>query len=88
MFKKLISYPAYFEYAGVWLEDFKHPDGRAVGIEVPNKNRSVVGFREIIEMDLPEWKKMAVPVILGKDILGKAQLIDLVKTPHPKPSTC
>ena len=33
-------------------------------------------------MDLPEWKKMAVPVVLGKDILGKAQLIDLVKTPH------
>ena len=33
-------------------------------------------------MDLPEWQKMAVPVVLGKDILGKAQLIDLVKTPH------
>ncbi|MBR5645349.1 MAG: hypothetical protein IKX23_01760 [Treponema sp.] len=58
------------------------PGKQAVGIEVPNKNRSVVGFREIIEMDLPEWNKMAVPVILGKDILGKAQLIDLVKTPH------
>ena len=58
------------------------PGKQAVGIEVPNKNRSVVGFREIIEMDLPEWKKMSVPVILGKDILGKAQLIDLVKTPH------
>ncbi len=58
------------------------PGKQAVGIEVPNKNRSVVGFREIIEMDLPEWKKMSVPVVLGKDILGKAQLIDLVKTPH------
>lgn len=58
------------------------PGKQAVGIEVPNRNRSIVGFREIIEMDLPEWNKMAVPVILGKDILGKAQLIDLVKTPH------
>ena len=58
------------------------PGKQAVGIEVPNKHRSVVGFREIIEMDLPEWQKMAVPVILGKDILGKAQLVDLVKTPH------
>lgn len=58
------------------------PGKQAVGIEVPNRHRSVVGFREIIEMDLPEWKKMSVPVILGKDILGKAQLIDLVKTPH------
>ena len=58
------------------------PGKQAVGIEVPNKRRSVVGFREIIEMNLPEWNKMAVPVVLGKDILGKAQLIDLVKTPH------
>ena len=32
------------------------PGKQAVGIEVPNRNRSVVGFREIIEMDLPEWK--------------------------------
>ena len=58
------------------------PGKQAVGIEVPNKHRSIVGFREIIEMDLQEWQKMAVPVILGKDILGKAQLIDLVKPPH------
>ena len=58
------------------------PGKQAVGIEVPNKRRSVVGFREIIEMDLPEWDKMKIPVILGKDILGKAQLVDLVKTPH------
>jgi DNA segregation ATPase FtsK/SpoIIIE, S-DNA-T family len=58
------------------------PGKRAVGIEIPNKNRSIVSFREIIEMDLPEFTKMAVPVILGKDILGKPQLLDLVKTPH------
>ncbi len=58
------------------------PGKQAVGIEVPNKDRSIVGFREIIEMDLPEYNKMTVPVVLGKDILGKAQLIDLVKTPH------
>ena len=58
------------------------PGKQAVGIEVPNKNRSIVSFREIIEMELPEYTKMAVPVVLGKDILGKAQLIDLVKTPH------
>lgn len=58
------------------------PGKQAVGIEVPNKNRSIVGFREIIEMNLTEWSKMAVPVVLGKDILGKAQIIDLTKTPH------
>jgi DNA segregation ATPase FtsK/SpoIIIE, S-DNA-T family len=58
------------------------PGKQAVGIEVPNKERSIVSFRELIELDLPEFQKMSVPVILGKDILGKAQLIDLVKTPH------
>ena len=58
------------------------PGKQAVGIEVPNKNRSIVSFREIIERDLPEFKKMAVPVILGKDIEGEPQIIDLVKTPH------
>lgn len=58
------------------------PGKRAVGIEIPNKERSIVSFREMIEQDLPEFKKMAVPVILGKDILGKPQLLDLVKTPH------
>ncbi|MCK9169980.1 MAG: cell division protein FtsK [Treponema sp.] len=58
------------------------PGKRAVGIEIPNKERSLVSFREIIEQDLPDYKKMAVPVILGKDILGKPQLLDLVKTPH------
>lgn len=58
------------------------PGKQAVGIEIPNKNRSIVSFREMIEQDLPEYKKMAVPVILGKDILGKPQLLDLVKTPH------
>ncbi len=58
------------------------PGKRAVGIEVPNKERAVVAFREIIDQKLPEFKKMAVPVILGKDIQGEAQVIDLAKTPH------
>lgn len=58
------------------------PGKAAVGIEVPNKKRSIVSFREMIEQDLPEFKKMAVPVILGKDILGKSQIIDIAKTPH------
>ena len=58
------------------------PGKQAVGIEIPNKNRSIVSFREIIEKDMSEYKKMAVPVILGKDILGKPQIIDVVKMPH------
>lgn len=58
------------------------PGKNAVGIEIPNAQRAIVSFKECIEQDLPEWKKMAVPVILGKDIEGKPQIMDLVKTPH------
>lgn len=58
------------------------PGKHAVGIEIPNKKRSTVSFREIIEQDLPEFKKMAIPVILGKDISGQSQIIDIAKTPH------
>lgn len=58
------------------------PGKKAVGIEVPNKNRAIVSFRECIEKNHSEWKKMAVPAILGKDIQGETQIMDLVKTPH------
>ena len=58
------------------------PGKRAVGIEVPNAKRATVTFRELIEQNLPEYKKMAVPVVLGKDIQGEAQLLDIAKTPH------
>ena len=58
------------------------PGKRAVGIEIPNTNRAIVSFRECIEQNRPEWKKMSVPVILGKDIEGETQIMDLVKTPH------
>ena len=58
------------------------PGKSAVGIEVPNEKRAIVSFRECIEQSCPEWKKMAVPVVLGKDIQGGTQIMDLVKTPH------
>ncbi len=58
------------------------PGKKAVGIEIPNKRRATVSFRECIEQDLPEWKKFGVPVVLGKNIQGEKVVIDLVKTPH------
>ena len=58
------------------------PGKSAVGIEIPNKNRAIVGFREIIEQQNPAFDKMAIPVILGKDISGEPRIIDLAKTPH------
>lgn len=58
------------------------PGKKAVGIEIPNKKRAVVSFRECIEENRPEWKKMQIPVVLGKDIEGTSQIMDLAKTPH------
>ncbi|MDE7391438.1 MAG: DNA translocase FtsK, partial [Treponemataceae bacterium] len=58
------------------------PGKHAVGIEVPNKERAVVSFKEIVDLDLPQFSKMAIPVILGKDISGEPRVLDLAKTPH------
>ncbi|MDR2482858.1 MAG: DNA translocase FtsK [Treponema sp.] len=59
------------------------PGKHAVGIEVPNKKRNIVSFREIIKGELQrEGKKGDIPVALGKDITGEAQTVDLVQTPH------
>jgi S-DNA-T family DNA segregation ATPase FtsK/SpoIIIE len=59
------------------------PGKPAVGIEVPNAKRSVVAFAELIEAELGRNKCQAeVPVILGKDINGESQTIDLTQTPH------
>ena len=58
------------------------PGKSAVGIEIPNKTRAIVSFREIIEQKFSAFDKMSIPVILGKDISGEPQIIDLAKTPH------
>ncbi|MDR1637101.1 MAG: hypothetical protein LBR93_07165, partial [Treponema sp.] len=63
------------------------PGKHAVGIEVPNPRRNIVSFREIIEGELyregkREGRGPEIPVILGKDITGEAQTVDLATTPH------
>ncbi len=58
------------------------PGKHAVGIEVPNERRSIVSLREIVENASFMGAKMEVPIILGKDIAGEVQFIDLVQTPH------
>jgi S-DNA-T family DNA segregation ATPase FtsK/SpoIIIE len=58
------------------------PGKHAVGIEIPNKNRNVVSFREMIQEDRFTDRKFHVPIALGKNIAGDAQIIDLTQTPH------
>ena len=58
------------------------PNKAAIGIEVPNKLRSMVYMREIIET--PQFKnaQSKLNVVLGKDIAGNAVCADLAKMPH------
>jgi len=58
------------------------PGKHAVGIEVPNAKRNIVSFKEIIEDELRSDKKMELPIVMGKDITGEAQIADLVQMPH------
>lgn len=53
-----------------------------VGIELPNKNRQTVFFREVL--DSPQFKDAQSPltVVLGKDIAGQSVVADLAKMPH------
>jgi S-DNA-T family DNA segregation ATPase FtsK/SpoIIIE len=58
------------------------PGKQAVGIEVPNKERALVSFGEIIRSPEMQDKKNYIPLAVGKDIEGENQVIDLAKTPH------
>jgi DNA segregation ATPase FtsK/SpoIIIE, S-DNA-T family len=58
------------------------PGKHAVGIEVPNDKRNIVSFREIVENEVFSSNKMEVPVVLGKDITGDVQVVELTQTPH------
>ena len=58
------------------------PGKQAVGIEVPNKEKEVVHFREIIESKEFKENKSKLTVGLGKDVAGNVQLADIAKMPH------
>ncbi len=58
------------------------PGKPAVGIEVPNRKKTAVSIRSILESQ--SFMHMASPltIALGKDIAGVAQVADLCKMPH------
>lgn len=58
------------------------PGKQAVGIEVPNKEKEVVHFREILDSDEFKENKSKLTVGLGKDVAGNVQLADIAKMPH------
>ena len=58
------------------------PGKHAVGIEIPNRERNIVSFAELLKDDEFFESSSAIPIALGKDIAGEAQIVDLTKTPH------
>ena len=58
------------------------PGKQAVGIEVPNKEKEVVHFREIIESKEFKSNKSKLTIGLGKDVAGNIELADIAKMPH------
>ena len=60
------------------------PGKQAVGIEVPNPRRAVIGFKDMLKAMKkdPDAKKLRVPMILGRTITGKPMIIDVAKMPH------
>ena len=68
--------------AGVRIEA-PIPNKSAVGIEVPNKVRDTVFFRELI--DTPEFRgsfSKKLETVLGKDISGAMVTCNIAKMPH------
>jgi S-DNA-T family DNA segregation ATPase FtsK/SpoIIIE len=56
------------------------PGKQAVGIEVPNKNRSIIGFKDLLST--VDSKQYNIPMILGRKITGEPEVIELTQTPH------
>ena len=67
--------------AGVRIEA-PIPNKAAVGIEVPNKIRSTVGIRELLQSPVYVNAKSKLCCVLGKDISGEIVTMDLAKMPH------
>ncbi len=68
--------------AGVRIEA-PIPNKAAVGIEVPNKQKDTVYFRELV--DTPDFKKSfdkKLETVLGKDISGETVTCNVAKMPH------
>ncbi len=58
------------------------PGRDAIGIELPNAKREIVGLREILESSAFQNSQAALPLALGKTIGGEPIAVDLARMPH------
>lgn len=58
------------------------PGKEAVGIEVPNKDVSVVRIRDLLDTDTFRNAESKLFCALGKDVVGEPVYLDIAKMPH------
>ncbi|HMB99918.1 MAG TPA: DNA translocase FtsK [Flavobacteriaceae bacterium] len=58
------------------------PGKGTIGIEVPNKNSTVVSMRSVIASKKFQNAEMQLPIALGKTISNETLVVDLTKMPH------
>lgn len=58
------------------------PGKGTIGIEVPNKNREMVGIRSVLASERFQKTDKELPVAIGKTISNELMVIDLTKMPH------
>ena len=58
------------------------PNKSAIGIEIPNRKRATISFKEIIDNDAFRSAKSKLYTALGKDISGDVIFADIAKMPH------
>jgi len=58
------------------------PGKGTVGIEVPNKNATVVSMRSVIASNKFQKAEMELPIAFGKTISNETFVVDLAKMPH------
>ncbi|MFC4096613.1 DNA translocase FtsK [Euzebyella saccharophila] len=58
------------------------PGKGTIGIEVPNKNASIVSMRSVIASSKFQKAEMQLPIAFGKTISNETFVVDLAKMPH------
>ena len=58
------------------------PGRTVMGIELPNADRQMVSFKEMVGSETFAHHKGMLPIILGKDIAGEPVVADLATMPH------
>ncbi|TVZ28060.1 S-DNA-T family DNA segregation ATPase FtsK/SpoIIIE [Gillisia sp. Hel_I_86] len=58
------------------------PGKGTIGIEVPNKNATIVSMRSVIASPKFQNAEMELPMALGKSISNETFVVDLAKMPH------